>query len=348
MFGLWDSSQGAASGSRQSSDTHNHVFQQFRPVEPVASEQTPPNLHTSSYSKPVDADRTAAGKATQHFYGSESSLRSVLDQGSEMLVAIVVNPIGAAVLGVTLTGTSALVWWRYFRRIQTADYVTPSVLKFRKKLVGRVISVGDADGFRFYHTPGPPILRELMYPWPPRGTMGKRQLVKQSISIRIAGVDAPESGHFGKPAQPFAKEAKEYLTAMVRSASYESKAASHNKLRLGTGVIPLSSFFSSSKTSETNAVPTSATIATASDSRLVYIYPSHIDQYKRLVATPFVWNFPYVFGKTNISLSMVQQGLATVYRSAGADYGRATWWAKYWRKSTSGFNALERAEAKAK
>ena len=37
-----------------------------------------------------------------------------------------------------------------------------------------------------------------------------------------------------------------------------------------------------------------------------------------------------------------------MYRAAGADYGHATWWAKYWRKSTTGLSALERAETKAK
>lgn len=247
------------------------------------------------------------------------------------------NPVGAAVAGVTTTSLVALLWWRYFRRIPNAEYVTPAVLRYRKVLVGRVVTVGDADGFRFHHTPGPPFLRDLLYPWPPRTSRqksgGKTKLVRETISVRIAGVDAPESAHFGKPAQPYSKEAKAFLTSMVQSASSADNLTP-----------PKKSFFGS------NSSKSSPTPASGSDisGKLVWLYPSHIDQYKRLVATPYVWESPYIFGKTNVSLAMVKKGLATVYRAAGADYGKATWWAKFWRKSTTGLNALERAEAKAK
>ncbi|KAJ9478145.1 putative endonuclease LCL3 [Pseudozyma hubeiensis] len=108
---------------------------------------------------------------------------------------------------------------------------------------------------------------------------------------------------------------------------------------------PKKSFFSKISTPPPNHTsPSTHEIST----KTIWLYPSHIDQYKRLVATPYVWDAPYFLGKTNVSLAMVKQGLATVYRSAGADYGKATWWAKFWRKSTTGLNALERAETKAK
>lgn len=42
-----------------------------------------------------------------------------------------------------------------------------------------------------------------------RGLMGKK------ISIRIAGIDAPEGGHFGLPVQPYSKEAKDWLTGYI-------------------------------------------------------------------------------------------------------------------------------------
>lgn len=218
------------------------------------------------------------------------------------------------------------------------------MLRYRKVLVGRVVTVGDADGFRFHHTPGPPFLRDWLYPWPPRtsrtkGSGGKTKLVRETISVRIAGVDAPESAHFGKPAQPFSKEAKAFLTSMVQSPSSPDNLTP-----------PSWSFFgsNSSRHSSTNKHTASAASGSDISGKLVWIYPSHIDQYKRLVATPYVWEAPYILGKTNVSLAMVKQGLATVYRAAGADYGKATWWAKVWRKSTTGLSALERAEAKAK
>jgi endonuclease YncB( thermonuclease family) len=37
-------------------------------------------------------------------------------------------------------------------------------------------------------------------------------LGRETIHVRLAGIDAPESGHFGMPAQPFSQEAKQWLS----------------------------------------------------------------------------------------------------------------------------------------
>jgi endonuclease YncB( thermonuclease family) len=42
-----------------------------------------------------------------------------------------------------------------------------------------------------------------------------KDLKDQTISIRLAGVDAPEMAHFGRPSQPGSKEAFDYLTALL-------------------------------------------------------------------------------------------------------------------------------------
>lgn len=207
------------------------------------------------------------------------------------------TPAGIATLSIGTTSAAFLVYWRFFRRIPNAEYLTPAVLRYRKTLVGRVTSVGDADGFRLYHTPGIPILRDWIH-----DVNKKRkpsELRNQTLSVRIAGADAPEAAHFGKPAQPFSKEAHDELKRLVLD-------------------------------------------------RTVWLEASHVDQYKRLVATPYVWLPPYVLGRTNVSLELVKQGLATVYRSAGASYGQAAWWNQIWNKATSGLGRLERAEQKAK
>lgn len=265
---------------------------------------------------------------------------SVVEQSSGVVGTVLSNPIGAAVAGITATSLGTVIWWRYFRRIPNAEYVTPAVLRYRKVLVGRVVTVGDADGFRFHHTPGPPLLRNWLYPWPPKtkrskSSDGRTRLVRDTISVRIAGVDAPESGHFGKPAQPFSKEAKAFLTSLVQSPSTPDNLTP-----------PRKSFFSPSASTSSNT--SSTAVGSDISGKLVWLYPSHIDQYKRLVATPYIWQPPYIFGKTNVSLAMVKKGLATVYRAAGADYGKATWWAKVWRKSKTGLRALERAESTAR
>ncbi|CAD6574725.1 MAG: putative endonuclease lcl3 [Cyphobasidiales sp. Tagirdzhanova-0007] len=110
----------------------------------------------------------------------------------------------SAVLG------ASLFWRRYFRRIPSAAYVTPRTLSSRKSIRGYVTAIGDADGFRLYHTPGVWLFARL---W--RVPKDKKVLKDKTISIRIAGVDAPECAHFGKPAQPFSEEALSLLTDMV-------------------------------------------------------------------------------------------------------------------------------------
>ncbi len=43
----------------------------------------------------------------------------------------------------------------------------------------------------------------------------ERRLMGKKVSIRLAGIDAPEGAHFGRPAQPYSKEALDWLTGYV-------------------------------------------------------------------------------------------------------------------------------------
>lgn len=109
----------------------------------------------------------------------------------------------------------------YIRRIPGAAYLKPGFFR-RRSLYGYVSSVGDGDNFRLFHTPGG---RLMGWGWLPSRRM--ENLVHQSgkakgnmprgetIGIRIAGVDAPEAAHFGKPEQPYAREALEWLRGEV-------------------------------------------------------------------------------------------------------------------------------------
>ena len=48
------------------------------------------------------------------------------------------------------------------------------------------------------------------------GVSGReRGLMEKKVSIRIAGIDAPEGAHFGHPAQPYSKEALDWLTSYI-------------------------------------------------------------------------------------------------------------------------------------
>lgn len=79
----------------------------------------------------------------------------------------------------------------------------------KRKLHGYAVTVNDSDNIRFYHNSA---LSSLLL----RRPGVKRADVKyQTINVRLAGIDAPEMAHFGGECQPYAKEAKEWLTRFV-------------------------------------------------------------------------------------------------------------------------------------
>lgn len=101
----------------------------------------------------------------------------------------------------------------YFRRIPTVNHIKPDYFR-RRTLFGQVTSVGDADNFRLYHTPGGRLAGWGWLPWKTVPTK-REALVKQTLHIRIAGVDAPELAHWGREAQPYSKEALDWLTQLI-------------------------------------------------------------------------------------------------------------------------------------
>ncbi|KAE8351858.1 putative endonuclease lcl3 [Aspergillus coremiiformis] len=102
---------------------------------------------------------------------------------------------------------------RYLRRFPDALSISPSYFRTRS-ILGQVTSVGDGDGFRLYHTPGGRLAGWGWLPWKKVPT-SKKELKDKTISVRLAGVDAPELAHFGRPEQPFAREAHHWLTSYV-------------------------------------------------------------------------------------------------------------------------------------
>ncbi|AEO54444.1 hypothetical protein MYCTH_2089049 [Thermothelomyces thermophilus ATCC 42464] len=118
-----------------------------------------------------------------------------------------IAPVAAA----ALTLGAFRFYQSYLRRIPTADHIAPSFFR-RRSLLGQVTSVGDGDGFHLFHTPGG---RLAGWGWLRRVPKERKQLKGQTIPIRIAGIDAPEGAHFGRPAQPFAAEAQAFLESYV-------------------------------------------------------------------------------------------------------------------------------------
>ena len=120
--------------------------------------------------------------------------------------------IPTLVLTTTLLTLHAL-YRRRLRRIPTISQLPPSAISTHQSLFGTAVSVGDADNFRFFHTPGG---RLLGWGWLRSVPSSRKDLAKAgTLHVRLAGVDAPEGAHFGNKAQPYAEEAQNWLTKYV-------------------------------------------------------------------------------------------------------------------------------------
>ncbi|KAI8061492.1 uncharacterized protein B0P05DRAFT_477508 [Gilbertella persicaria] len=130
------------------------------------------------------------------------------NETADKIVQSIWRPVlGGIVVGVpTLYLVSKLL---IGTRYKTAAHIPPEAFDRAQKIRGKVVAVGDSDNFRMYHTPG------FGWGWIRNIPKTKKELQNQTISVRIAGVDAPEGSHFGMPAQPYSKEAKAFLTDLV-------------------------------------------------------------------------------------------------------------------------------------
>ncbi|ERS96082.1 nuclease domain containing protein [Sporothrix schenckii 1099-18] len=96
----------------------------------------------------------------------------------------------------------------YLRRIPSTNHIRPNFFR-KRSLLGKVTSVGDGDNFHLFHTPGG---RLAGWGWLRKVPAYRKDLKGKTIPVRIAGVDAPEGAHFGRPAQPYSGEALDFLT----------------------------------------------------------------------------------------------------------------------------------------
>lgn len=114
-----------------------------------------------------------------------------------------------------LAGILAFMCYRMMRRMSSVEDLPRSCRNYA--FSGIVTNVGDGDGFKVFHVP---FMRTASYS---RGS--------PRLSVRLAGVDAPEVRFFNAPAQPVSKEAKEYLKAMVLNKRVRIKVLSIDMYR---------------------------------------------------------------------------------------------------------------------
>ncbi|KAI0009789.1 SNase-domain-containing protein [Xylariaceae sp. FL0662B] len=121
---------------------------------------------------------------------------------------------------VTTTALASLHIYRsYLRRIPGPNYIQPGYFR-KRSIFGQVTSVGDGDNFHMFHTPGG---RLAGWGWLRNVPVKKTQLKNKTIPIRIAGIDAPEGPHFGRPAQPFSTDALAWLSDYVLGRRVRAK-----------------------------------------------------------------------------------------------------------------------------
>ncbi|KAA8493142.1 putative endonuclease LCL3 [Porphyridium purpureum] len=109
---------------------------------------------------------------------------------------------------VLLAGIVLYALRRGFKVIRTADDLTPRMMSGRVRLRGVVASVGDGDNFRFAHEP---LFRRTAMVTGKDAKLPRGWLGKNTIHVRLAGVDAPECAHFGQPGQKHGPEALAWL-----------------------------------------------------------------------------------------------------------------------------------------
>ncbi|KAI9173019.1 putative endonuclease lcl3 [Blastocladiella emersonii ATCC 22665] len=185
------------------------------------------------------------------------------------------------------------------------------------RLTGYVVSVGDSDGFRFFHTPALRWYSEADIPGPAKCS-------EVTISVRIAGTDCPEAAHFGMPAQPYSLEAYEYtLSKLMPGATI--KPGTTKFLRGGPAppAPPSSSLLPQSNNDDTPVRGGGRHAFVGGKLGLVRVDIYRVDQYGRVVAMPYYRPYPRLlpFLWRNLSLDLLKEGLGTVYTQRGAEYG---------------------------
>lgn len=126
----------------------------------------------------------------------------------------VVSPQTESIAAILAALALYRLWKTYLRRIPTVDHLKPTFYR-KRSLYGYVSRVGDGDNFHLYHTPGGRLAGWGLLPWRNVKELKGKEFKGKTLHVRIAGVDAPEAAHFGRPSQPRSQEALDWLRGRV-------------------------------------------------------------------------------------------------------------------------------------
>ncbi|KAI8847610.1 hypothetical protein BC829DRAFT_235766 [Chytridium lagenaria] len=209
-----------------------------------------------------------------------------------------------------------------FFRKPTPDVIPETTLDIptlwvreRRRVKGVVVRVGDADGFRMCveGSKGWKVFMEEK--WGRREGFGCVPKVGgekvETVSVRLAGVDAPECAHFGAPAQPFSKEAKEWLAETILGKVVTITLLRMDQYGRVVAITELPNPRSTRKSIDpSSSQPLKFNIFTF----LLPFLPGSSSTTPPQTPTPP----PRLL---NVSLKMLELGLAVVFEGQGAEYG---------------------------
>lgn len=188
-------------------------------------------------------------------------------------------------------------------KYKTTQHIPQHLIETRRPLIGICVRVPDGDNFRMIHVPfNIPIVTWVyvhlksiemrLNSYSSNSNSSKR--VKDTLNIRLAGVDAPESQAFSMPAQPYSQESRRYLEQLILNrpvVAIPLRRDQYHRLVAMVYLYPHRSNYNHDSTSSNK-----------SNSGLMERYLN------------------FISGNKNVSMLMVRAGCAHVYRSAGAEY----------------------------
>jgi endonuclease YncB( thermonuclease family) len=151
------------------------------------------------------------------------------------------------------------------RRYGNADDIPAQHVLEKRDFAATVVKVIDGDTVRVRHRRFPFSSGALS------SGKNRKKLSVETISVRLAAVDAPETAKFGNAGQPFAQEASDFVAAKVFGQKVRVKILSK-------------------------------------------------DQYGRVVGTVSFREGFLKLSSSDLSMRLLEEGLATMYKGGGAQY----------------------------
>jgi micrococcal nuclease len=94
----------------------------------------------------------------------------------------------------------------FWKRYTDVAEIPATFFEQKRTLRGHAVRVSDGDTIRFLHRP---------MVWNPRQLDKTEKASELALPVRFCTVDTPETAKFGETGQPFASEAKEYVTKLL-------------------------------------------------------------------------------------------------------------------------------------